>query len=155
MVWIEYPSDDVTKNKPKQTKKQKTKQNKTKQKQKTKTKNKTKQNKQTNKTFLEFNVLNSMYLWSMTKNIHSPNLVVISSWVAEIWPREYLISSVEISVNWPGFKQLWTGSSYTAFNAANYVFMSSFIRPLWTDSCKIWCVWVFHHIPLKYGHEHA
>ena len=33
------------------------------------------------------------------ENIHSPNLVGISSWGLEIWPLEYLISPVEISVN--------------------------------------------------------
>ena len=26
----------------------------------------------------------------------------------EIWPHGYLISPIEISVNWPGSKQLWT-----------------------------------------------
>ena len=40
------------------------------------------------------------------KNIHSPNLVEIGSWGPEIWPHEYLISSIEISVNWHGSKQL-------------------------------------------------
>ena len=42
------------------------------------------------------------------KNIHSPNLVGIGSWGPEIWPHEYLISPIEISVNWPGSKQLGT-----------------------------------------------
>ena len=40
------------------------------------------------------------------KNIHSPHLVGIGSWGPEIWLHEYLISSIEISVNWPGSKQL-------------------------------------------------
>ena len=35
------------------------------------------------------------------KNIHSANLVGIGSWWPEIWPHEYLISPIEISVNWP------------------------------------------------------
>ena len=33
----------------------------------------------------------------------------------EIWPHEYLISHTEISVNWPGSKQLWTMPIYTYF----------------------------------------
>ena len=42
------------------------------------------------------------------KSIHSPNLVGIGSWGPEIWPHKYLISPIEISVNWPGSRQLWT-----------------------------------------------
>ena len=57
-----------------------------------------------------------MYWWSIIKNIHSPNLVGICSWEREIWPHEYIISPIEISVNWPGFKQLWTRPIYTRFN---------------------------------------
>ena len=55
---------------------------------------------------LHFRVLDTMYQWSMMKNIHSPNLVGIGSWGPEIWPHEYLISPIEISVNWPDSKQL-------------------------------------------------
>ena len=40
------------------------------------------------------------------ENIHSPNLVGIGSWGPQIWPHEYLISPIEISVNWSGSKQL-------------------------------------------------
>ena len=58
------------------------------------------------KTFLHFSNLDTMYLWSMMKNIHSPNLVRIGSWGPEIWPREYLISPNEISVNWPTWFQM-------------------------------------------------
>ena len=58
------------------------------------------------KTFLDFSVLDTMYRWSMMKNIHSPNWVGISSCGPEIWPYEYLISPIEISVNWSGSKQL-------------------------------------------------
>ena len=32
---------------------------------------------------------------------------------------EYLISPIEISVNWPGSEQLWTRPIYTDFNGAN------------------------------------
>ena len=61
--------------------------------------------------FFHFSVLDTcMYRWSMMKNIHSQNLVGIVSWGPKIWPHEYLISPIEISVNWPGFKQLWTRS---------------------------------------------
>ena len=49
-----------------------------------------------------------MYRWNMIKKIHSPNLVLIGSWWPEIWTHEYLISPIEISVNWPGSKELWT-----------------------------------------------
>ena len=58
------------------------------------------------KTFFAFQRLDTMYQWSMMKNIRSPNLVGIGSWGPEISPHEYLISTTEISVNWPGFKQL-------------------------------------------------
>ena len=34
----------------------------------------------TKKLFLHFSVLDTMYWWSMMKNIHSPNLVGIGSW---------------------------------------------------------------------------
>ena len=33
--------------------------------------------------------------------------------------------------------------------------MWSYLRPLQTNSCQIWCVRVFHHVLLKYGHENA
>ena len=33
--------------------------------------------------------------------------------------------------------------------------MRSYLGPPRTDSCKIWCVRVFHHVLLKYGHENA
>ena len=33
--------------------------------------------------------------------IHGPNLVGIGLWGPEIWLHEYLISLIEISVNWP------------------------------------------------------
>ena len=68
---------------------------------------------------LDFSVLDTMYRWSMMKNIHSPNWVGISSWETEIWPHEYLISPIGISVNWSGHKQLWTRPIYTDFNGAN------------------------------------
>ena len=65
------------------------------------------------KLFLDFSVLDTMYRWSMMKNIRSPNWVGFGSWGPEIWPHEYLISPTEISVNWPGSKQLWTRPIYT------------------------------------------
>ena len=71
------------------------------------------------KLFLDFSVLDTMYRWSMMKNIHSPNWVGIGSWGPEIWLHEYLISPIEISVNWSGSKQLWTRPIYTDFNRAN------------------------------------
>ena len=33
--------------------------------------------------------------------------------------------------------------------------MRSYLGPLWTNSCKIWCVRVFRHVLLKYHHEKA
>ena len=33
-----------------------------------------------------------------------PKLVGIRSWGPKIWPHEYLICPIEISVNWPGSK---------------------------------------------------
>ena len=95
------------------------------------------------KLFLDFSVLDTMYRWSMMKNIHSPNWVGIGSWGPELWPHEYLISPTEISVNWSGSKQLWTRPIYTDFNGANWVFMRPYLRPPWTNSCQFWCVRVF------------
>ena len=71
------------------------------------------------KTFLAFQRFDTMNQWSMMTNTHSPNLVGIGSWEPEIWPYEYLISATEISVNWPGSKQLWTRPIYTDFKGAN------------------------------------
>ena len=68
--------------------------------------------------FLHFSILDTMYQWSTMIHIHSPNLVGIGSWGPEIWPHEYLISRIEISVNWSGSKQLWTRPIYTDFNGA-------------------------------------
>ena len=62
----------------------------------------------TKKLFLHFSVLDTMSRWSMMRNIHSPNLVGIGSWGPKIWPHKYLLSPIEISVNWPGSKQLFT-----------------------------------------------
>ena len=78
------------------------------------------------KTFLHFNILDTTYRCSMMKNIHSPNLFM----GPDIWPHEYLISPIEISVNWPGSKQLWTRPIYTNFNGA----MRSYLEPPWTMS---------------------
>ena len=64
-------------------------------------------------------ILNTTCRWRMMKNIHSPNLVGISSWGPEIWPLEYLISPNEITVNWPGSNQLGTRPIYTVFLGAN------------------------------------
>ena len=72
--------------------------------------------------FLHFSVLDTMYWywWIMMKTIHNPNLVGISVHGGpEIWPHEYLISPIEISVNWPGSKQLWARPIYTDFSGAN------------------------------------
>ena len=69
--------------------------------------------------FLHFSVLDTMYRWSMMKNIHSPNLLGIGSWGPEIWPNEYLISPTEISVNWPGSYLFETRPICTDFIRAN------------------------------------
>ena len=53
------------------------------------------------------------------KNLHTPNFTWIGSWEPEICPHEYLISPIEINVNWPGSQQLWTSPIYTDFSGAN------------------------------------
>ena len=63
--------------------------------------------------FLHFSLLDTMSRWSMMKNIHSPNLVGIGSWGPEIWPHEYLLSPIEISVNWPGSNSYEPGQLFT------------------------------------------
>ena len=63
--------------------------------------------------FLHFSVLDTMSRWSMMKNIHSPNLVGNGSWGPEIWPHEYLLSPIEISVNWPGSNSYEPGQLFT------------------------------------------
>ena len=55
------------------------------------------------KTFFGFQCFGYHVSVEHDENIHSPNWVGIGSWGPEIWPHEYLISSTEISVNWPGF----------------------------------------------------
>ena len=62
------------------------------------------------KLFLDFSVLDTMYRWSMMKNIHSPNWVGIGSWGPKIWPHEYLISP------WNQCKLAWF---QTVMNQAN------------------------------------
>ena len=68
------------------------------------------------KTFFRF----QCFGYHVSVDIHSPNWVGISSWGPEIWPQEYLIRPIEISVNWPGSKQLRTWPIYIDFNGANY-----------------------------------
>ena len=46
-------------------------------------------------------------------------------------------------------------SIYTSFDGANKLFMRPFLRPPWTNSSKILCVRVFHHVLLKYGHKNT
>ena len=72
-----------------------------------------------------------------------------------IWQHEYLISTIEISVNWPGSKQLWTRPICTDFNGANWVFMRPYLQPPWTDFYQIWVVDVFHHAPPIHGIHNA
>ena len=71
------------------------------------------------KLFSHFSI-DTMYRWSMMKNIHSPNLVGISSLGPEIWPHEYLISPIEIRYS-----------------------CGHILGPPWTNPCQIWCVRVF------------
>ena len=47
------------------------------------------------------------------QNLHAPNVVGIGSWGAEIWPHKYLISPIEISVNWHGSYLFGTRPIYT------------------------------------------
>ena len=70
-------------------------------------------------SFLHFSIFMTKFKQNMMKNPHTPNMTWIGSWWPEIWPHEYLISPTEISVNWPGSKQLWTRPIYTDFNGAN------------------------------------
>ena len=97
----------------------------------------------------------TMYRWSMMKNIHSPNWVEIGSWGPEIWPHEYLISPIEISVNWSGSKQLWTRPIYTDFNGLirySCGYISGHHEPIHVK----FGVWGFFlHVLLKYHHENA
>ena len=58
------------------------------------------------KTFFAFQRFEYHVSMEHDENVHSPNLVGIGSWGPEIWLHEYLISPIEISVNWPGSKQL-------------------------------------------------
>ena len=79
------------------------------------------------------------------ENIHSPNLVGISSWEPEIWPHEYVISPIEISINWPG---TLVSVGLLGIHAAIYqATMNQFMSNLVCEG--------FHHVLLKYGHENA
>ena len=70
-------------------------------------------------SFLHYSIFMTIFQQNMMKNPHTPNLTWIGSQWPEIWPHEYLISLIEISVNWPGSKQLWTRPIYTDFNGAD------------------------------------
>ena len=107
------------------------------------------------KTFFGFQCFGYHVSVEHDEKIHSPNWMGIGSWRPEIRPHEYLISPIEISVNWPGSKQLWTRPIYTDFSGANYAFMRPYLGLPWTNSCQIWCVRIFHHVLLKYCHENA
>ena len=56
--------------------------------------------------FLYFGILNTIFWWSIIKNIHSQKFGGNQFMGSEIWPHEYLISLTKVSVNWPGSKQL-------------------------------------------------
>ena len=105
--------------------------------------------------FLHFSIFMTIFQQNMMKNPHTPNLTWIGSWGPKIWPHEYLISPTEISVNWPGSKQLWKRPIYTDFNGANEVFMRPYLGPPWTDPHQIWTVDVFHHAPSIHGIQNA
>ena len=56
-------------------------------------------------SFLHFSIFMTIFQQNMMKNPNTPNLTWIGSWWPDIWPQEYLISPIEIRVNWPGSKQ--------------------------------------------------
>ena len=75
------------------------------------------------------------------KTSSASNLVGIGSWGPEIWRHEYLLSPIEISVNWPGSKQLWTRPNFTLISMGLIRYSCEpYLGPPWTDSCHIW-VW--------------
>ena len=74
----------------------------------------------------------------------------------EIWPHEYLISPIEISVNWSGSKQVMNQANLHWFQRGLIRYSCGHISGYqWTNSCQIWCVRVFHHVLLKICHENA
>ena len=65
------------------------------------------------KTFLHFSVLDTMYRWSMMKNIHNPNLVGIGMCLTSaMYIRQNILARIY-------GKHLWTRPIYTDFNEAN------------------------------------
>ena len=105
------------------------------------------------KLFLYFSVLDTMYQCSMMKNIHSQNLVGIGSRRPKIWLHEYPISPIEISVNWPGSKQL-TRPIYTDFNGLirySWRHISGYHEPIHVK----FGVRGFLPCSMKYCHENA
>ena len=51
--------------------------------------------------------------------------------------------------------EIW---SWKCWNAKKKIWWSHtrpYLGPPWTNSCQIWCMRVFHHVLLKYGHENA
>ena len=73
------------------------------------------------------------------KNLHTPNLTWIGSWWPKIWPHEYLISPIEISVNWPG--------SYNCLEPGQFTLISMGL-------IRYSCGHIFGHhepIPTKFG----
>ena len=103
-----------------------------------------------------------MYRWSMMKKHPQPKFGRNWFMGAEIWPHEYLISSTEISINWPGSKQLSTGQftpisvgliryscghisghhepNHVKFGVWGFFIMFSWIwsRKYWNAKKKIW-----------------
>ena len=74
----------------------------------------------------------------------------------EIWPHDYLISSKEYQCKSDWLIAVWNQDNLHWFQWGYlYSCMWPYLRPPWTNSCQIWCVRVFHHVLLKYGHENT
>ena len=108
-------------------------------------------------TFLNFSVLNTIYLKGMMKYLHSPNLVEIGSWGPKIWPYEYLISPIEISVNWPGnFPNSYKPGQFTLHSMGLIRYWCGHISGHHEPIQKqIGEGFFFYHVLLTYGHESA
>ena len=93
---------------------------------------------------------------SKNNNIHSPNLVGIGSWGPEIWPHEYLLSSIEISVNWPGSNSYEPGQLFTLISMELIRYSCGHILGHHEPIHVKFGVWRFflHALP-KYGHENT
>ena len=93
--------------------------------------------------FLDFSVLDTMYRWSMMKNIHSPNWVGMGPWGPKIWPHEYVISPIWNQCKLAWFQTVISGHHepiHVKFGVWGFfiMFYWNIVIKCWNAKKKIW-----------------